>query len=126
MTLPTACPKPAHTPKQRKALRRKRPIPRVNRSRRRERFKRAYLDPAYVAQVRWKGCVVPGCYITPVHACHRVSRAAGGTYRELFGACFHHHDEQHRIGVAAFERRYRIDLEAECARNVTDWMILTK
>lgn len=124
--LPTACPKPTRAPKQPKPLRRKRPINRVNRTRKRERYERAYLDPAFVALVRWKGCVVPGCRVTPVQACHRVSRAAGGTWREVFGACYQHHAIQHSIGIEAFERRYGVGLEAECARNVTEWMIVTK
>ena len=45
---------------------------------------------------------------------------------DIFGVslCRAHHDEQHRIGAAAFGRKYKIDLwslAAEFARKSPDW-----
>lgn len=104
---------------------RQRAIAKVNPKRRAERFERAYLSTAYVAFIHWKGCVVDGCTRQPIHACHRIPRSRGGTWRDLFGGCAHHHEEQHRIGVRAFEQRHGVDLEAECARNVMEWRAFT-
>lgn len=108
------------------ATRKRKPLRRVNPRRKRERFERAYLSPAYVAFIRWTGCVVRGCNRTPVRACHRKSRGAGGTWRDLFGGCDDHHAEQHAVGNREFERRHGLDLAAVCDRNVMEWMISTK
>jgi len=55
-----------------------------------------------------------------------VSRGAGGTWRDIFGACWLHHHESHHTGLHAFAVKYGLDLEAECASNVEEWLIMSK
>lgn len=112
--------------KRYEASRTRKRIRKANPARRRQRFERAYLSSAYVGFIRWTGCVVRGCTRTPVRACHRVSRGAGGTWRDLFGGCDEHHSEQHAVGNREFERRHGLDLAAACDRLVMEWMITTK
>lgn len=75
-----------------------------------------YGGPEYLAYVTAQPCVV--CRERPCEACHRKSRGAGGTWRDLFPGCMRHHREQHDIGIASFEARYGLDLEAVCAELV--------
>jgi hypothetical protein len=111
----------AHAP-----LRRRTRINPVNRKRKAVRFERAYLSTAYVGFIHWTGCVVGRGCSGPVHAAHRISRGAGGTWRELFGACERHHEQGHRIGLQSFQRLHGLNLEAICARNVTEWAIWSR
>jgi hypothetical protein len=114
-------PKPHRKPRAPKRLTNKR-----NPKRRHSRFERAYHSAPFCALVKWKGCVVRGCWYTPVDVCHRVSRAAGGTWQDCFGGCREHHTESHTIGLRRFEAKYHLDLEAECAANVMEWRTMTK
>lgn len=51
-------------------------------------------------------CLV--CGSSPVDACHIKSRGAGGTTDKsnIFYACREHHQEQHKIGIITFARKY--------------------
>jgi hypothetical protein len=57
-----------------------------------------------------------GC-IGPVQVCHVKSRGAGGDdRRNVIALCAMAHDEQHRIGIPAFEKRWGVNLKAEAER----------
>ena len=50
-------------------------------------------------------------------ACHVKNRGAGGVDRNnLYPGCAWAHDEQHRIGIRSFEKRWDIDLKAEAVK----------
>jgi len=71
---------------------------------------------------------MPDCPVTKVEFAHLPSAANAGTAQkphDMFcvSLCRVHHDEQHRLGAAAFGRKYRIDLwalAAEFARRSPD------
>jgi hypothetical protein len=85
--------------------------------------------PRHRRWVKAHGCCVPGCVARHVDFAHLRSAANAGIGQmphDIFGVslCRAHHDEQHRIGVAAFSRKYGIDLwalAAEFARRSPDW-----
>jgi hypothetical protein len=87
--------------------------------------------PRHRRWVKSHGCCVPGCNARSVDFAHLRSAANAGTGQmphDIFGVslCRAHHDEQHRIGVAAFGRKYHIDLwalAAEFARRSPDWQM---
>lgn len=71
--------------------------------------------PAHRGWVRRHHCCVPGCLRQPIECAHVRSGTDGGTGlkpsdRWVISLCSEHHREQHRIGEAAFEHRYSIDL----------------
>lgn len=73
--------------------------------------------PAHRAWVRRHRCSVPGCLAGPIECAHVRSGTDGGcalkpSDRWTISLCRAHHAEQHRIGEAAFERRYALDLIA--------------
>lgn len=84
--------------------------------------------PRHRRWVRSHDCCVPGCDAADVEFAHLRSAANSGTGQkphDAFGVslCRPHHDEQHRLGVGAFNRKYRIDLwalAAEFARRSPD------
>jgi hypothetical protein len=84
--------------------------------------------PRHRRWVKSHGCCVPGCDATSVEFAHLRSCANAGMSQkphDLFGVslCRVHHDEQHRLGVEAFDRKYGIDLwalAAEFARRSPD------
>ncbi len=71
--------------------------------------------PQHRAWVRKHHCSVPGCGKLPIECAH-VRRGTDGAKglkpsdKWSISLCCAHHAEQHRIGEAAFERRYHIDL----------------
>mgnify|MGYP001014331149 CR=1 FL=1 len=74
-------------------------------------------SPAHRAWVRRHHCSVPGCQLLPIECAHVRTGSDGGTGlkpsdRYTISLCREHHAEQHRIGEAAFEARYAIDLLA--------------
>jgi hypothetical protein len=79
--------------------------------------------------VKSHGCCALGCPAARVEFAHLRSAANAGTAlkpHDMFGIslCRTHHDEQHRIGAAAFGRKYQVDLwalAAEFARRSPDW-----
>jgi len=79
--------------------------------------------------VRSHGCSVPHCPARSVEFAHLRSAANAGKAQkphDMFGIslCRTHHDEQHRLGVATFDRKYGTDLwalAAEFARRSPDW-----
>ena len=87
--------------------------------------------PRHRRWVKAHGCCVPGCTAPTVDFAHLRSAANAGTGQmphDIFGVslCRTHHDEQHRSGVAAFGRKYHIDLwalAAEFARRSPDWQM---
>ena len=73
--------------------------------------------PAHRAWVRRHRCSVPGCLAGPIECAHVRSGTDGGcglkpSDRWTISLCRAHHAEQHRIGEAAFEIRYNLDLVA--------------
>jgi hypothetical protein len=76
--------------------------------------------PRHRRWVKSHGCCVPGCDATSVDFAHLRSCANTGTGEkphDIFGVslCRHHHVEQHGLGIAAFERKYGVDLWALAA-----------
>lgn len=83
------------------------------------------VDRNYRAFIRTQQCVLAGrsrqsvlAFWYPHHcmgrvqACHVKSRGAGGAdIGNLYPGCAGAHDEQGRIGVKAFEKRWRVKLE---------------
>ena len=72
--------------------------------------------PAHRAWVRKHKCSVPGCDRLPIECAHVRSGTDGGiamkpSDRWMISLCAYHHQEQHRIGESAFERRHFIDLK---------------
>jgi hypothetical protein len=60
---------------------------------------------------------VPGCDLGPIECAHVRSGTDGGMALKpsdgwAISLCSRHHAEQHRIGEAAFERKYNLDLHA--------------
>jgi hypothetical protein len=73
--------------------------------------------PAHRAWVRKHHCCVPNCLARPIECAHVRRDTDGGTGlkpsdRWTISLCRDHHIEQHRIGEAAFEKRYAIDMRA--------------
>jgi hypothetical protein len=73
--------------------------------------------PAHRAWVRRHHCSVPGCMNLPIECAHVRRSTDGGkglkpSDRWTLSLCRSHHAEQHRIGEAAFEKRYGLDLLA--------------
>jgi hypothetical protein len=71
--------------------------------------------PAHRAWVRRHHCCVPGCTNRPIECAHVRRNTDGGTAmkpsdRWTISLCRHHHIEQHRLGEAAFEGLYKIDM----------------
>lgn len=73
--------------------------------------------PAHRAWVRRHRCSVPACEALPIECAHVRTGTDGGqalkpSDRWTISLCREHHAEQHRIGEAAFEKRYGLDLRA--------------
>jgi hypothetical protein len=72
---------------------------------------------------------VPDCPCRVIDFAHLRSSSNAGTGQkphDIFGVslCRGHHDEQHRLGAAAFGRKHQIDLwalAAEFTRRSPDW-----
>ena len=85
--------------------------------------------PRHRRWVKAHGCCVPGCDARAIDFAHLRSAANAGTGQrphDIFGVslCRTHHDEQHRLGTDAFNRKYGIDLwalAAEFGRKSPDW-----
>lgn len=90
--------------------------------------------PAHRAWVRRHCCSVPGCVRTPIECAHVRSGTDGGvgvkpSDKWAISLCAYHHRQQHHIGEAAFEARYKIDLKAlaaEFARRSVHWLKLAR
>lgn len=84
--------------------------------------------PRHRRWVRAHGCCVPDCLASRVEFAHLRNAANAGTARkphDAFGVslCRTHHEEQHRVGMRSFCRKYQIDLwalAAEFARRSPD------
>jgi len=77
-------------------------------------------SPGHCNFVRSHECCVPGCDRRPIEVAH-VRRGTGGGLGvkpsdkwtiSLCGGLEGHHAEQHRIGEASFEAKYKIDMKA--------------
>jgi hypothetical protein len=71
--------------------------------------------PGHCAWVRGHRCSVPGCEEGPIECAHVRSGSNGGMGVKpsdfySISLCRSHHEEQHRIGEEAFERRYGLVL----------------
>lgn len=123
--LPNAVPKPKSKPKVRvSSLKRGTRMKQRNAKRGGSMFPKR-RDPQYVAHLRehFMRCLVrePGhrsphlCW-GDVQLCHLTSRGAGGyDQANIVPMCAGAHDEQHRIGIPAFQKRHGINLRAEAA-----------
>ena len=77
------------------------------------------ICPGHRAWVRKHKCSVPACDRLPIECAHVRTGTDGGialkpSDRWLVSLCSFHHQEQHRIGEDAFEKRYAIDLKGLC------------
>lgn len=66
--------------------------------------------------VRKHQCCVPGCDDGPIEVMHVRHASTAGTGLkppdwETVSGCRAHHNEQHRIGVESFEKKYAISLD---------------
>src|SRR5690348_1860528 len=85
--------------------------------------------PRHRRWVKSHRCSVPGCPAATVDFAHLRSAATTGTGQkphDIFGVslCRTHHDQQHRLGIDGFDRKYGTDLwalAAEFARRSPDW-----
>lgn len=81
----------------------------VNKGRRALRYAAAFGDCSRMARM------LPCCICDaspPSDPAHVLSRGAGGRDSgNCASLCRRHHDQQHSIGLASFEKRYRISLE---------------
>jgi hypothetical protein len=73
--------------------------------------------PAHRAWVRRHRCSVPGCLNLPIECAHVRCGTDGGqglkpSDRWTISLCRTHHEEQHRVGELAFQKRYGIELLA--------------
>ncbi|MFP5330112.1 MAG: putative HNHc nuclease [Alphaproteobacteria bacterium] len=80
-----------------------------------ERRRDARSCPAHRAWVRRHRCCVPGCLNTAIECAHVRTGTDGGlalkpSDRWAISLCCDHHQEQHRLGERAFEKRYGITL----------------
>lgn len=81
---------------------------------------RAYLN--WIARQSCSVCYSSGEYHEDVgewlcNPCHIKSRGAGGDDTQVFPACQKHHNEQHKLGMMAFETKYRVNL-SEISKNL--------
>jgi hypothetical protein len=120
-------PKPERKIKVRKPLQRNTQVLKVNRKRKGSSFPKR-RDPAYLDWIHTLPCAIVGapkwetgalyprptswCYpAIGVDAAHVKTRATGGADRQnLVPLCRRHHEEQHRIGIPAFQKRWGINL----------------
>ena len=64
--------------------------------------------------------------IGTVRACHLKSRGSGGKDAgNMWPGCDGAHEQQHRLGIPAFEAKWNINLAHECARHEGFWLWLT-
>jgi Putative HNHc nuclease len=85
--------------------------------------------PRHRRWVKAHRCCVPNCPARHVEFAHLRSAANSGEGlkpHDIFGVslCARHHNEQHRLGIVAFGRKYGIDLwalAAEFTRRSPDW-----
>src|SRR5256885_6459741 len=98
---------------------------------RRKRPKMGAREPIqkiWLRHRRWAkshGCCVPECPALSVDFAHLRSAANAGTGQtphDIFGIslCRVHHDEQHRIGADAFNKKYGIDLWARSEEHTSE------
>ncbi len=88
---------------------------------------KAKRDPKYLAWVRKMPSLISGR--TPCDACHTGSDG-GMSQKASDFSCVpmtrEEHQEYHRIGKAAFERKYGVNFAVEVARLNAEWTILRK
>lgn len=104
---------------------RRTPMKRSNPKRKRERFERAYLSPAYVAFIHSLECAVGSCR-NAAECAHVRSRAAGGRWDEIAPLCPVHHRESHAMGLQSFQHRYGFDLCNVAHATALRWLAWTK
>lgn len=99
-------------------LRVKKPLGRAKRLRpmnqKRSAERRAAAFGEQAQRCRESACLVCGSRPCDVH--HEPTRARGGIDKDTVPLCREHHDERHRIGRPAFEKKYGLDLRAEAER----------
>ena len=125
--IPVACPKPAkREPQKRQGMKRTR-MKKINTKRGGHAFPKN-VDLDYRAFIRTQPCILGGPWrarlacdargrflehrcVGRIQACHVKSRGAGGKdVGNLYPGCALAHDEQHRIGIPAFQKRWGINL----------------
>jgi hypothetical protein len=119
------------SPLTRKApLKATKPIRRVTRIKARNEARAArlwtlhYHSEAYVGHVHSFDCIVPGCERRDIEACHARSKGAGGTWRNLFGCCSHHHRAQHQMGDRTFRTWFRVNPDDAADRVYERWLMI--
>lgn len=53
-------------------------------------------------------CII--CNTSPSENAHVISKAAGGTWKDVVPMCHRHHLEQHQTGIKTFQEKYKINL----------------
>ena len=118
-----AVPKPGRAKRVRRPMKKSR-MKSYNAKRKGHKFPKR-RDPDYCAWIRVQPCELARrfCLVTapaygnyhdcigPVQVCHVKTRGAGGDdVGNVVPMCAGAHDEQHRIGIRAFQKRWGIDL----------------
>lgn len=128
--LPNACPKPRKSKpkgvfgKHGKPLPRKTRLKSVNRKRGGHMFPKN-VDEPYREWIRGRLCLLAGHTLhhwcnSPTRCCHVKSRGAGGAdLRNIWPGCDGAHEEQHAIGIRAFQERWGLNLKT-IARQLTE------
>lgn len=99
---------------------------RANARRKRERFRRAFLSPAFVRWVKSLGCTVPGCERDDIEAAHvDRPRSRGGRWYEIAPLCRPHHREQEKR-TDWFDRQYGTDLRLAASAVAQRWLAFAK
>ena len=104
-------------------------IARVNRERKKRRFRECYDSPEFVAWVQSLPCVA--CGYGPSEAAHARSRGAGGKASDIVPLCADAwatgcHRLSHELGIKTFERLYLygVSLRALAAETWARWLAL--
>jgi len=136
--LPNACPKPPKSAKR--GPQERAPRKQKTRMKQRNAKRQGHMFPKNVSQerrayIRGLPCVLDGRYrplgsfagigaveshhcTSKTRVCHLKSRGSGGKDAgNIWPGCDAAHEEQHRLGVPAFEERWNINLAHECARH---------
>jgi len=110
---------------KRTALARRTGLKKRNARRARKLHAEQFGDEHFQAYVRNCGCLIgwligdrelAGCW-GPTEIAHVKSRGAGGGARNnVVGLCTTHHRLQHQAGIETFQKRLRVDLQAEAEK----------
>jgi len=133
--------RPVPKPKRKKMAPTGRPwMKRINKKRGGHMFPKN-VDEERREYIRGLPCVLSGRWYRPtaraiqrthvcigaVRACHLKSRGSGGKDAgNMWPGCDGAHEQQHHLGVPAFEAKWNINLAHECARHEGFWLWLAR